>query len=274
MPKTARFLSSRLVPSDPAVHGRVVRIRRIETHARICLLRPDRTTARIDECAAIANGFSGLCPLRQRTIGVRQLFGSGVILDDVGALVGEPFVEQDPLLAERSARHRDSISDHEWTELTRVATRYLRKEFGRLGQEDIRDIAQETMLRLREVQQSEEIANPHALATEIARRRALDMVRQRDRRFHGAVELASLVEPIGLAALEAERTLFKVLETFRGSSHCYELARLRMSGASWEQVAEKAHLKPNTIRKRWQRCLALLKQVARRCPDQGLDAFR
>ena len=146
----------------------------------------------------------------------------------------------------------------------------LRQILYRADEATVEDAAQEALVRLLRVVRHEGVRNLDALMNDICRKTAIDHLRW-CRRFGESFEpmmdhrqgeaLESPVDPL-------TRLEFVVLEFFQArQTPRYELAVAFFDDRSWEQVAEVTGKSYASVRKQWSRCVALLRELARRAPE-------
>jgi len=134
------------------------------------------------------------------------------------------------------------------------------------------DLAQEVMVTLFRLSQREPLLNPDALVTTLANRICVDHVRRMrgpTGRLDPLPESDSPLElparapasEVGADMLELFR--FVVLEHFRqNDAPCHDMATQFFAEQSWSHVARQQQLKPNTVIKRWSRCMEQIREMA------------
>jgi DNA-directed RNA polymerase specialized sigma24 family protein len=164
-----------------------------------------------------------------------------------------------------------------------AARRTLQRRIaGLAGGEDralLDDLVQEACVRLLRVARREPIDDPEALMTILARRTWIDHLRrQRRAREHfrslgdGETDVADpAVLPDADLGQLLDRVELMVQEVFirSGAQECLRLARLYMVAHDWKQVAAESGVGYAAIRKRWSRCLTLLRVEIGKDPDFG-----
>ena len=131
----------------------------------------------------------------------------------------------------------------------------------------IDDLVQEACVRYLRAQRREEVREPEALMTTLARRTWYDHLRRRTRtreRFtslsenHERVAAASPARDPGFGD-PAERLTLVVQEIFlaRGADECLDLLRSFLAATGWQNLAEHQQVGYAALRKRWSRCLAM-----------------
>lgn len=131
------------------------------------------------------------------------------------------------------------------------------------------DLVQEACVRFLRVSRREAVREPEALLATLARRTWYDHLRRTVRtreRFQDLgdkeLDLAGPA-PEWEAALgdPAERLAQVVQEIFmgRGASECLDLLRHFLAATSWQQLATRQGVAYPALRKRWSRCLVLVR---------------
>ena len=155
----------------------------------------------------------------------------------------------------------------DWPAAAQFLRRRLRQLLPGSQAADVDDLVQEALIDLVRTCRHEPVRNVDALLNTLARRKAIDMIRRRDR-------WSALVRPMAGDDSEeldashwrgtdpAERLSFVVLQFFdRERSACTPLARAYFEGHDWAEVAAKTGLSPAAIRKQWSRCVAHLRRT-------------
>ncbi len=162
------------------------------------------------------------------------------------------------------------LGESTWARARAVMRDRLRQLLYRADEATVEDAAQEALVRLLRVVRHEGVRNLDALMNDICRKTAIDHLRW-SRRFGESFEpmmdhhqdkaFESPVDPLS-------RLEFVVLEFFQArQTPCYELAVAFFDDRSWEQVAEVTGKSYASVRKQWSRCVALLRELARRAPE-------
>jgi len=147
----------------------------------------------------------------------------------------------------------------------------LRRSLPRVQAADIEDLVQEALIDLVRAHRHEPIRNLEALLVTLARRKAVDLVRRRERwrrivqpmPEEGENGLADRVRDTDPAA----RLAFLAVQFFaREGSPCESLARAYLAGHDWSEVAASEGLAEAAVRKRWSRCVAHLRRTLAHAP--------
>ena len=161
----------------------------------------------------------------------------------------------------------------DWEHAAAFLARRLRRLLPHLEPAGVEDLAQEALLDLIRTSRLEPIRNLNALLNMLARRKAIDWARRRER--WGALIVASpegadaaLEDPGMLRSTDpAHRLAFVALEFFSQSdAGCHELAQAFLAGRSWAEVARSSDRGEAAVRKQWSRCVALLRQALEKSP--------
>ncbi len=167
---------------------------------------------------------------------------------------------------ELSPRLDAAATPPDWPEAARFLRARLRRLLPGCQAVDIEDLTQEALIDLVRTSRHERIRNLDALLNTLARRKAIDLVRRRDR-------WSALVRPLSdgddddsparwRGTDPAERLAFVVLQFFaRERSSCEPLARAFLAGHDWVQVGAALHLEGAAVRKQWSRCVAHLRRT-------------
>ena len=155
----------------------------------------------------------------------------------------------------------------DWLAAAQFLRRRLRQLLPGAQAADVDDLVQEALIDLVRTCRHEPVRNVDALLNTLARRKAIDMIRRRDR-------WGALVRPLAdddsdefdagqwRGTDPAERLSFVVLQFFeRERSACTPLARAFLAGHDWNEVAARAGVDPAAIRKQWSRCVAHLRRT-------------
>ncbi len=167
---------------------------------------------------------------------------------------------------ETSARADATGTPPDWPEAARFLRARLRRLLPGAQGVDIEDLTQEALIDLVRTSRREPIRNLDALLNTLARRKAIDLVRRRDR-------WSVLVRPLSQSDADAiterwrgtdpaERLAFVVLAFFASErSACEPLARALLAGHDWTEVAAAMNLAAAAVRKQWSRCVAHLRRT-------------
>lgn len=162
------------------------------------------------------------------------------------------------------------LGEQDWTRARAFLHARLRQLLDRCDEAVVEDATQEAAIRLLRVIRRESVRNHEALMNDICRKTAIDTMRwnQRCRQTFESIDESPVERPVSDSVDPLARMEFVVLEFFRGRhAACYELAVAYFNDRDWEQVAEAVGKSHAAIRKRWSRCVAVLRSVARRSPD-------
>lgn len=165
----------------------------------------------------------------------------------------------------------------DWVHARRFLRDRLASEVDAHEDAHVDDLVQEACVRLLRAVRRERVAQLEGLMATIARRTWADHVRRRilarrwfesnDVRAAMTPDPRSLHDPL-LGDLLA-RVELVVLESFRrhGRAECQELAHAHFDGREWSAVAASQGLTDVAVRKRWSRCLELLRGEIERDPQ-------
>ncbi len=151
-----------------------------------------------------------------------------------------------------------------------AAARFLRARLRRLlpgtDGDDIEDLVQEALIDLIRTSRSERIRNLDAILTTFAKRKAIDLVRRRDRWVTVGLPDPEAPDPRAVACWRAtdpaERLAFTVVRFFaRERSACEPLARAFLTGHDWASVAAQMGIAEAAVRKQWSRCVEHLRRT-------------
>lgn len=147
---------------------------------------------------------------------------------------------------------------------------------------DVDDLVQESCIRLLRATSAEASHNVGGLATVVARRTWVDYIRRktRNRRFLVATDAIDIERSAAdadpstpcpgethLGSLR-DRIELIVQEIFheRGAEGCLELARAYFDERDWTVVSKELGASYATVRKRWSRCVATLREIMAQDP--------
>jgi len=169
----------------------------------------------------------------------------------------------------------DPSSGIDWVAARQFLRARLATTLAPVADADLDDLAQEALIRLLRACRIEEPRDVQALMTRIAHRTGVDYVRRRVRwrllldpgaQADDVVDQARTPDELGDPV---ERLEFVTLEFFESTaSPCRELAVDFFAQRAWEDVAKRLGETPAAIRKRWSRCVAMLREFAARNPDR------
>ncbi len=176
-----------------------------------------------------------------------------------------------------------------WEEARRTLLQHLQRHAAGRDPDHLEDLAQEACVRLLRAVRREAPRDLNGLMASLAHRTWVDHVRRwrrtRDRFGSPAAMPGSMADPGSAGvAREAEndpdlghlldRLELVVQEAFldAGAEACAGLARAFFAERDWRQVADDLGVGHATVRKRWSRCLTLVRDVLRRDP-QYADLF-
>lgn len=165
-----------------------------------------------------------------------------------------------------------------WGDTLRMMKGVVRRHLTSAERHDVEDVAQEAAIRLlRASRSSAAILEVDRLAYDIARKTIKDYVRRKTRwrRIMTGMADPTTLDRVGSPPSAGgigdpiERFRFVVLEYFRGSAPgCEDLARVHFEGKeSWKDVALRTGATPESVRQRWSRCVASLRDRIRRDRD-------
>ncbi|MEQ1834279.1 MAG: sigma factor [Candidatus Eisenbacteria bacterium] len=169
--------------------------------------------------------------------------------------------DPDPQVAGAEAR-----GEPDWIGAARFLRARLRRLLPGAQADDLDDMVQEALIDLIRTSRSEPIRNEDAILTTFAKRKAIDLLRRRQRwnelslpetgeHDTRAVERWRATDP-------AERLAFTVVRFFaRERSACEPLARAFLTGHDWASVAHSAGSSEVAVRKQWSRCVEHLRRT-------------
>lgn len=165
---------------------------------------------------------------------------------------------------------RHSDDDPDFAQLRARAERVIRHVVGSRTQEDIEDLASESLLKFIRFQRGNSASEPEALVVTIARATAIDFIRRKRRWAHLLAlrgdewRVAGEREPApDLDEDPVDRIRFAVLEYFDAeNAACADLARHFFRGEEWSRLANDAGRTVEAVRKQWSRCLSVLRKAA------------
>jgi DNA-directed RNA polymerase specialized sigma24 family protein len=155
-----------------------------------------------------------------------------------------------------------------WEELRAQVRGCVQARLDRAHPTDIDEICQRALVGILRTSRRETIANPSGLATIAAERAIKDWLRARRRWWahhpelnaYDAVQIDDEPLPSEEFGDPLERVRFVVLEFFRiNHARCRELAEPYFESSDWNEVAARLQCTPEAIRKRWSRCIAVLR---------------
>jgi len=169
---------------------------------------------------------------------------------------------------------RCAAPEPDWRGASRFLAERLRRLLPAIDPEHVQDLAQEALVDLFRTWRREPIRNVDALLNTLARRKAIDFVRRRDRWSVLLEPLPDDGEPANrdhstrVLGDPAERLDFVILQLLaREDPGCAGLARLYFSGHSWADVARLDGRSELAVRKQWSRCVAHLRRTLQEHPD-------
>lgn len=167
----------------------------------------------------------------------------------------------------------------DWRKAEQFLRARLRGQVDHLQPADVNDLVQEALVRLLRAVRREPARELEALMHVIARRTAVDLIRRRQRWrlvFQQSDETsreaaAPTRDVLADAADPVDRVRFVVLEFFRShKASCCELALAYFQTKQWNTVAAELGKTPLAIRRRWSRCVDLLRKQAAEDPSFAL----
>lgn len=169
-------------------------------------------------------------------------------------------------------RRPAATSEIDWEDLRAQVRRCVRARLDRAHPNDVDEICQRALVGILRTSRREGIANPSGLAAVAAQRAIKDWLRARRRWWahhpelngYDAVHLDEESLPPEEFGDPLERVRFVVLEFFRTNhASCHELAQPYFEANDWNVVAARIGRTPDAVRKRWSRCIAVLRQSLR-----------
>jgi len=171
-----------------------------------------------------------------------------------------------------------------WDEARRTLLQHLRRHAAGRDPDQLEDLAQEACVRLLRAVRREPARDVDGLMASLAHRTWVDHVRRWRRaqaRFGlSDQDLDALADPAAGGGSDPtsddpslghllDRLELVVQEVFvgAGAEACADLARAFFAGRDWRQVADDLGVDHATVRKRWSRCLARVRDALRRDPQ-------
>ena len=164
----------------------------------------------------------------------------------------------------------------DWIHARQFLRERLRREIDACDESQLDDLVQEACVRLLRACRRESIQQLEALMATIARRTWADHLRRR-------IVARRWLEPYGdeFESTPADRPLYDpqfgdilqrlelvIGEFFRRQAkpECQQLATAHFEGRGWNNVANELSISDVTVRKRWSRCVSLLRDEFERDP--------
>lgn len=162
-----------------------------------------------------------------------------------------------------------------WRDTLHLMKRVLKRHLQADEQREVEDLAQEAAIRLLRATRRGAVERVEGLASDIARKTAIDYIRTQARwrlLIRHTADPADSEASLSTATPPGDpldRFRFVVLEYFRGSDQdCEDLARVYFEDAeTWNDVAGRLGMTPAAVRQRWSRCMGSLRDRIRRDPD-------
>lgn len=164
----------------------------------------------------------------------------------------------------------------DWDEARPFLKSTLARMIGPREEADLDDLVQEASVRLLRATYDTLVQDSEGLMRTVARRTWIDYLR-------GRIRNRSYVEWFGLELRVStpsplhrdefgdlrERIEFVVQDVFegQGAMECSQLAGAYFTSTDWGSVASDLGVSHATVRKRWSRCLALVREVLASDPD-------
>lgn len=178
-----------------------------------------------------------------------------------------------------------------WKEVRQTMLQHLRRHAAGRDPDQLEDLAQEACVRLLRALRRESARDLDGLMASLAHRTWVDHVRRWRRtrdRFSPWGEAADgvadqlAISGDGDASEDADlghlldRLELVVQEAFQsaGAQACADLARAFFAGRDWRQVAGDLGVDHASVRKRWSRCLARIRDALSRDPQYADLFFR
>ncbi len=165
-----------------------------------------------------------------------------------------------------------------WDEAREVLATALIRMVDADDRSDLEDLVQDAAVRVHRALATAEIRDARGFLGVVARRTWLDHLRARRRAQALRECLTQEADPPHTLSTDAlgdprDRLQLVVEELFRRESNitCGELSRAYFLSRDWREVAAEVGLTHDTVRKRWSRCVRLLRERMRE--DADLSAF-
>ncbi len=165
----------------------------------------------------------------------------------------------------------------DWDATRRQLAAVLGRLAGSVNAPQLDDLTQEACIRLLRAMRRGGVREPEGMLVTVARRTWIDHLRRRRRQRQRFVAMPEHLDPpadtdeplrADLGDL-AERLELVVQEVFvrEGADACLTLAHAYFAAQDWKQVAAAAGDGYDAVRKRWSRCLVLVRRALAADPD-------
>jgi len=186
--------------------------------------------------------------------------------------------EQDLAPPEIGRHIPQTETEIDWARARTFLLRRIRRKLDRLPEDDRQDLVQMALLRLIRTVRLEPARNLEGLMSKIAHDVIVDFLRRR-RRWSILLGSVHVTDPSQQTAPcpeqfgdPDERLRFTVMEFFRQrQGSCLELALAFFQETDWRTVASRMDTGYGAVRQKWSRCVALLRDAARKNPGLLLE---